>query len=466
MDNNLSFEQKREQLIARADRTPTWGFSYLVFVGLGFSFFITLYDVVNIGFALPYISFVTTSSEASLAAALGLLGYAAGAPTISILADRIGRKPVLLLTATLTAVGSFGDAAAVNIPMLYGFRFLTGMGIGADLVLVMVYLTEMSPLAKRRRYVNLAFIAGWAGIGFGPFFSAQIVLAAPVTGWRYLFIIGGTIAVAVIAIRAIMPETVRYLANKGKFDEAEKLVEHMEKVSSERAKQRLVEPSLLNYPKSDQSVFKTLFSKKYRKRLSILFSFMFFQYFVDYMFLALAPSWVKITLGVTGHTYNLMIELLGIAGIGAFAGSILIRPLLERYDIRKLATYGVVGYTIGTTLMAVGGVKGNIPAFFIGATIAELLGVGFYNAYYLLNSENFPTMARATGYGMSDGLGHLGGFLGTLYFFAFIAVLGSVLTWSILWIPNLIVCILLFFFIPNARGKRLEEVNEAEAAPD
>jgi len=108
-------------------------------------FFITLYDVINVGFALPYIPFVVSASQASLIASLGLFGYVVGAPIFSYMADVIGRRPTLVFTALLTAIGSFGDAFSVNYPMLAIFRFLTGMAIGADLVLVMTYVAETAP---------------------------------------------------------------------------------------------------------------------------------------------------------------------------------------------------------------------------------------------------------------------------------------------------------------------------------
>ncbi|TRM79944.1 MFS transporter, partial [Sulfolobus sp. F3] len=165
--------------VARVDRLPTWGLSYAIIWAMGFSFFITLYDVINVGFALPYIPFVVTGFQASLVASLGLWGYVVGAPLFSYFADIIGRRPTLIFTALLTAIGSLGDALSVNYPMLAAFRFITGMAIGADLVLVMTYMSEMSPSAKRGRYTNLAFIGGWAGIGIGPFIAAIIVTSIP-----------------------------------------------------------------------------------------------------------------------------------------------------------------------------------------------------------------------------------------------------------------------------------------------
>ncbi|TRM75469.1 MFS transporter, partial [Sulfolobus sp. B5] len=234
--------------VARVDRLPTWGLSYAIIWAMGFSFFITLYDVINVGFALPYIPFVVTGFQASLVASLGLWGYVVGAPLFSYFADIIGRRPTLIFTALLTAIGSLGDALSVNYPMLAAFRFITGMAIGADLVLVMTYMSEMSPSAKRGRYTNLAFIGGWAGIGIGPFIAANIVTSIPSIGWRIVFLVGAILAFLALAIRAYAPETVRFLASKGKFDEAEKIISSMEKVS-------MIRTSLTSLPEPDMRMY-------------------------------------------------------------------------------------------------------------------------------------------------------------------------------------------------------------------
>lgn len=95
-----------DEYLARIDRLPTWGLSYVILYAIGFSYFITLYDAVgNIGAALPYIPFLNAST-ASLIASIGLFGYIPGSLGLGYLADRIGRKPVLILTVTLTAIGS------------------------------------------------------------------------------------------------------------------------------------------------------------------------------------------------------------------------------------------------------------------------------------------------------------------------------------------------------------------------
>ncbi|QKR00813.1 MFS transporter [Metallosphaera tengchongensis] len=462
MADSSNLKQSPDWYVARVDRLPTWGLTYALIWAMGFSFFITLYDVINVGFALPYIPFVVTAGQASLIASLGLFGYVVGAPIFSYIADIVGRRPTLMFTALLTAIGSFGDALSVNYPMLAVFRFITGMAIGADLVLVMTYMAEMSPASKRGQYTNLAFIGGWAGIGIGPFIAALIVTSIPVVGWRVIFVVGGILAGLALAIRAYAPETVRFLAAKGNFDKADSLCKVMEETSMRRAKlNSLPEPNVKMYGVAKENPFKTLAKPKYLKRLIVLFLLMFTIYFMDYPFLVLPETWAKDILGYTGSLLSSTIFYFGLAGIGAFLGAILLRFIIDRFDRRYMTIFGVVMFMIGSGIMALGGIARSIPTFFLGAFIAELVGVGWFNVYYLLCSENFPTHARATGYSIADGVGHLGGAIGLLALFPLISVLGNVGAWVIPWIPAVIMAIVTVFALPKTVKVRLEEVNEA-----
>ncbi|MQL54316.1 MFS transporter [Acidianus ambivalens] len=450
-----------EIYIARLDRLPGWGLSYIIFWALGFSFFITLYDVINVGFALPYIPFITSSSEASLVASLGLFGYVVGAPIFSFLSDRIGRKPAMVFTSFLIAIGSFGDAFSVNFPMLSLFRFITGMAIGADLVLVMTYIAEMSPAKKRGIYSNIAFIAGYAGLGIGPYIAAEVVTTIPNIGWRIVFMIGGILAVGALLIRAYAPESLRFLAFHGKLEEAEKLISIMEEISIKRYKiDKLPDPIIMNYKPPKENPLKILLKPIYLKRLIVLFFLSFWFYFIDYPFLVLTPTWLKANLGYSSSQLSYAIFLFGLSGLGVILGSIILRFFIDRYDRRKLAIIDALFYMIGAIIMSIGAVGHNFTTFFIGSFIAETIGVGWFNVYYLLDVDNFPTIARATGYSLTDGIGHLGGALGLLALLPLANSLGNISVWGILWIPALIMGGLTLIFTPKTTGFRLEEVNE------
>ncbi|ACP54824.1 MFS transporter [Saccharolobus islandicus] len=457
----MSNRDKTEWYIARIDRLPTWGLSYIILIALGFSYFITLYDVVNIGFALPFITFIS-ASEASITVSLGLFGYVVGAPLLSIFADRIGRRNMLIFSALLTAVGSIGDALSVNYPMLATFRFITGMGIGADLVLINTYLAEMSPAQKRGSYTNLSYIGGWTGVGLGGFLSSVIVTSIPSIGWRIAFAIGGILAILALIIRVFTPESVRFLAHKGKFDEAERIVRHMEESAMRRVRlTSLPEPKILEYESITENPLEILSKRPFITRLIVLFLLMFFVYVVTYTQLGLFPTWAEVYAHYSGAKLATLIKYFGLAVIGQTIGAILLRAFVDRFDRRILCIIGTCCYSIGVLLGVYFAFISNLIAMFLSQfLIWSLIGGGFYLVYYLLNTDNFPTSVRATAFSISDGIGHLGGAIGTLILFPLVTILGPFNAWLPICLPAIIMAVIVYFVTPRTTGRRLEEVNE------
>jgi MFS family permease len=277
-----------------------------------------------------------------------------------------------------------------------------------------------------------------------------------------VFAVGGILVVLALAIRYYAPETVRFLASKGKFQEAETLVKSMEDLSMKGAYvQSLPEPDMKSYVTVKQNPFRILAKPKYLKRLLALFFLIFFVYFMDYPFLVIPETWAKDVLGYSGSLLSQVVFLFGVPGIGAFLGSIILRPFIDRVDRRKMTILSVVVYTIGTAVMGFGGAVRSLTLFFVGAFLAELIGVGWYQLYYQMCVDNFPTAAGATGYSIADGVGHLGGAIGLLVIIPLIHALGNVGGWTIPWIPAIAMTFVVLLLTPNTIGKRLEEVNEA-----
>lgn len=215
---------------------PVWSLpaSYLVIIGVGY--FFTFFDIADIGYAMPAVAkqFHLSSSESTFVAlSIGLIGYVVGSIVIGGLSDRFGRFRILLLTIGLTALGSFLDASAGGVATLSLWRFVTGMGVGADLNLVSTYLGELAPASQRGRISNLTFLVGIIGQAVTPFVALALV-PHYVIGWRLLFIIGGVIATVGFVARFELPESPRWLALHGGVGRAEEIVERMEATATSK----------------------------------------------------------------------------------------------------------------------------------------------------------------------------------------------------------------------------------------
>jgi MFS family permease len=466
---------KIAELTARIDRLPTMVLPISVILALAFGYFIALYDVIDIGIAFSPTSLQYTGltpSEASVVVSMGLFGYIPGAILLGYFADKYGRKPMLIFTALLTAVGSLGNALSVNYPMFIIFRFITGMGIGGDLILVPTYIVEMVPAVKRGQYFNLVYIAGWAGLGLGPFLASVIDLLNPAIGWRVIFLVGATLAFIVLIIRSHADETVRMLALKGRLDEAERIVRKMEEDAKVKAHLNELPPyNPLNYRVEEKDPFTVFKNKTYAIRIISVMLSIFFFYFGEYPYLTEYLLWSGNV--VPSKDVNTYTFLFGLAGVATFLGAIGLRFIVERVRRAVLTTiaYGV-GMLLGVLITIYFTVQNNIPAAFAGMLLTNFIGVGWSNQLnYLNGTENVPTYARATAFAFSDGAAHLGAAISTAIIIGLIGGLSasigistsSILIWTLFQVPMVIMGIVLIFVLPNTIGQSLEKVNEANA---
>ena len=414
------------QVLARQDRIDVWAlpWRYLAIIGTGY--FFTFYDISDIGFAIPQVQtqFGLSGNESTfLALAIGLIGYAVGSVVIGFLADRFGRFRMLIVTIVLTAIGSFGDAASQSLAMLVVFRFITGMGVGADLNLVSTYIGELSPARLRGRISVLTFLVGIIGQAVTPLIALALIPGLH-NGWRWLFIIGGVIAVIALIARFELPESPRWLALHGRVDQADALVGEMERRATVRGS-ALADPDPSEVDTRRGFPFAELLRPPYVSRVVVFLALWFFWYIGNYAFLGDAPALFKAHGLSAGTTY------LAIGAIGYPVGAGLMIYGIDRFERKWLLLGSSVVWLAGMLLI---GAASTETVVIVGAFLASTALGMFLQAGYTYTAESFPTRARATGFSLCDGLGHGGGALGGLIlptivsdlsFFAGFAIIGA-----------------------------------------
>lgn len=403
-----SFEDSVKDVIARINRIPTWSLpsSFLIIIGLGY--FFTFYDISDIGLAMPAIAHqfqLSANLSLFLALSVGLIGYAIGSYVIGSLADVTGRFRSMILTMGLTALGSFGDALSVNVPMLVIFRFITGLGLGADLNLVSSYISEFAPAKSRGKITVYTFLVGILGQAITPFVALGIVTETG-PGWRYLFIIGGIIAVIALALRFELPESPRWLAMKKKdVETARKVLADMEKIAESKVG-KLPEANVADVTlEEDKFPTAYLFKQPYAGRLGILVVMWFLWYIGNYGFLGDAATLIS-----SSHSVTSSILYMAVGAIGYPIGAIIMVFLSDRFERKYVILGDTVVWFIGMVIFS----TSTNAGLFIGSFLASLALGMYLQVAYTFTAESYPTRARASGFALTDGIGHGGGALGAL----------------------------------------------------
>ncbi len=464
-------------LIARQDRISIWALPYL-FVGIiGAGFLFTFFDIfdINVSFIQTCVQIIpgctppTSANYLGLPVLLNLIGYVIGTLILSPLADRFGRRDILLVTMIITGIGSLYTAFVGDYTNLIIARTITGIGIGADLAIVNTYINEVAPSSGRARYTSLIFImsslGAFLGIWLGLYLTTppeQLPLGLPFaiagpgfeTGWRVMYGIGALLAFVGIVLRFRLPESPRWLISRGRVAEAEQVVASMEA----RAGARVTElPAVTEIPVQSgesRASYAEIFSNSLYLRRTIL---LLIVWFVGYI------TVYSIAAGLTSLLAGLKFpppEAGLIAAVGAFGfilSAIFAYFFGERMERKYWLPVAAVLTLIGCLMIAFGGAD-NFAVAAIGSII---LFFGF-NLWvpmtYTWSTENYPTRARATGFALVDGVGHLGGGIGLVVIAPLIPTLGIVTTFLII-AGCLIVAAVIAQFGTNTRLRRLDEVS-------
>lgn len=456
--NNKEFEAK--SIIARMQRIDKWPLprSFLAIIALGY--FFTFYDVTDIGFAMPAIApqFHLTGSESLfLALSIGLIGYVFGSFIIGALSDKYGRYPMLIVTMALMAFGSFGDAASINLYMLIIFRFITGLGLGADLNLIPAYIGEFAPADKRGHLAQITFFLGILGQAVTPFVALALV-PPYYYGWRILFFIGGLIAVIAVLLRAQLPRSPRWLVSHGQLDKADKVVANFEHYLTEKG-ETLTELKNSDIEKLNLEIETTrlsfiyLWQKPYRLRMLIFGLWWGLWYIGNYAFLGDAAT----LLSDSGVTVASSILYIAIGAIGYPIGALSSWVISDKFERKYIVFVGSILWLIG---MVVFGSKADSLALIVGSFIASYSLSFLIGIAYIYTSESYPTRARTSGFAMGDGLGHIGGAIEALLLPVWVAEIGFFGGFTFIGITTLIAGIILVVGGSVATRQQLETISE------
>ena len=375
-------------------------FQYRLFVIFGLVWLADAMQVLSIGFSAPSIakSFGITVPQALNTGTLFFVGMLIGAFAFGRLADRIGRRPVLLLAVVIDACAGVASAFAPDLAWLLVLRFLTGIGVGGTLPVDYTMMAEFLPSQRRGRWLVL-LESFWA---VGTILLAVLSLIAVSWGndaWRLIFFVTGIPALIGVLLRFYIPESPLFLNRNGQSEQARAVLQRVAHANG----RQVVIPALQAEAHPRRSAL-ALFSGELRRRS-----------------IGLLLAWALISIAYYGVFVYLPIQLSS-AGFGFMRGQeFLVLLALVQLPGFALAAYGVERWgrkptLIGFLLLSAAGCLlyslGTTTPVVVGSTLLLSFALlGTWGALYAFTPEVYPTRLRASGMGLAGAVARFGGLL-------------------------------------------------------
>ncbi|MDH7637690.1 MFS transporter [Sphingomonas oryzagri] len=362
------------------------------------------FDVLAISFASPGIAAEWGIDKAALGVVLSmeLFGMAAGSALIGNVADRIGRRPVILGCLIVMMAGMFGAATATGVTWLSIARLVTGLGIGGMLSSTSALVAEFSN--TRRQGLNVSLnIAGYStGAILGGLVASALL--AGVGDWRWVFAFGGVAtAVALPLAWLFLPESIDSLAMRRRDDAVRRINATLGKLGHPPIDALPV----IEAPTARPSIG-TLFTSGY----AVVTLLLTVAYFAQIMLFYFVVKWIPKIVVDMGYSAAQAGHVLVAANVGNLTGAVLIGLAVQRWPARPLVTGAMIAGFVAICVFGLGfhdltrmSITAGIAAFFINVGVVGL---------YPILARAYPASLRATGTGFVIGLGRGGSALGPM----------------------------------------------------
>ncbi len=337
--------------------------------------------------------------------AIGLLGALVGALIFGAAADKVGRKPSLLVAVALFSVVSLLTPSAESVRELAMVRFFTGIGLGGALPGVIALTSEFAPRWRRAAIVSLMFCGFPLGAVVGGIVAALVV---PAYGWQVLFYIGGVVPLLLLpAIVVFVPESIRFLFMRGKQQRLDAVLRRMH-VSRSWLQDNL-DKDAQGDGQTKWRLLRGLFGKGKALGTASLTGTFLLSLLLSYFLV----NWLPLLSRQAG--VGARYAVLGVAALnlGAIAGCLVISRLTNHHG--PVLPIGLA-YTIGGGVIALIGLTAESGPLLLGVCFfAGALSIGAQMSIVGFAATFYETSIRATGVGWLLGTGRIGAILGPIF---------------------------------------------------
>ncbi len=417
------------------DRQPVVAFQFRLLLLCAAVLFIDGFDTQAIGYVAPDLARDWNLPRGALGPVFsaGLFGLMIGALVFGPIADRIGRKRIIVLSTLAFGIGTLLTIFAQDVYWLIALRFLTGLGLGGAMPNAVALTSEFSPHRRRATMVMTMFVGFSVGAALGGLVAAALI---PKFGWRSIFLVGGVVPILFAPVLAkLLPESIRFLALSGRDDaRVAGLLARIAPSTSFAAGTRFDahEPKLSGLPVAH------LFTEN-RTTTTLLFWIVFFMSLLD---LYLLSNWLPTVLNDLGASISVAAAVGAMLQVGGVVGTFTLGQLIDRFSFHALA----LTYLVASVAVAAIGYSGHsIALVAVAIFCAGFCIVGGQIASNALTATYYPTAMRSTGVGWALGIGRVGSIVGPLIGGVMLSrQVGTEILFMAAAVPALIACIAAF----------------------
>jgi AAHS family 4-hydroxybenzoate transporter-like MFS transporter len=361
-------------------------------------------DTQSIGVAAPFIADALGIKIANFGPIFSsaLVGATIGAASFGPLADRMGRKTLLIVATVLIGIFTLLTATATSVPMLIVFRLLAGLGLGGATPCFIALTSEYAPARLRAAIVTVMWSAFPFGGMVGGLLNSYLLTKM---GWQAIFYIGGVVPLVIAVLLFLyLPESIKFLLTRRNDTAA------IRKIVA-RFRSSLVHPDshfVIDEKKLPGAPIRHLFSEGRAAGTLLLWV----PFFMGFCVLTVVTLWTPALLRLNGISPANTAFVIAFNGLGAFIGQSTAGRLMERFGILTVLFPAFLLGTAATVGLGYGAPSVPLAATFIGL-VGLFMGLGTAGAI-ALSALIYPTPIRSTGVGWGMAMGRFGQIVGPL----------------------------------------------------
>jgi AAHS family 4-hydroxybenzoate transporter-like MFS transporter len=386
------------------DKSKITSFQVGIFILCGVCLFMVGFDWQALGYVAPAVVQDFKIPNSALGPVFGAanVGFLIGAVLVGMLADKVGRRPVLIAATVFFAVVTLFTAGATSFPELLALRFMSGIGFGSVIPTVTALVGEYSPQKKRITAIMVMTTLGMNGGAMtGGVVSAWLI---PVFGWPSVFYVGGIVPLFIAVVMFLrLPESMQFLVLRNR--KLENVADGIERIDPKVAVDGGVE-----YVVHEQNRRGVPLGHLFREGRAMVTTLLWILNFMNLLIVHFVASWLPTVVRGAGYSISTAALVATVFQIGGMIGTFILAWLIARRGLVPVLTASLA-LTCGAVALI--GQPGLLLALLTAAVfVAGWCVIGSQIGINALAATFYPTSLRSSGVGWGLGVGRAGAIVG------------------------------------------------------